>query len=77
MCQKKVHKILSGFGESKQTKIIFQKFIYNINDNERIEFKDVDMAEKLEEIEDMLISWKEHKSHNIAIKRKTYRAKTG
>ena len=73
MCQKKVHKILSGFGESKQTKIIFQKFIYNINDNERIEFKDDEMSGKFEEIEDMLISGKEHKSHWIAFERKTLR----
>ena len=39
----------------------------NDNDNERIELKDDEMAEKFEEIEDMLISGKEHKSPKITI----------
>jgi hypothetical protein len=66
-----IHEILSGFEENKQTKISFKEFIYNIfeddDDNKKIEFKDDEVMEKFEEIEDMLISGKEHKLYNIAI----------
>ena len=66
-----IHEILSGFEENKQTKISFKEFIYNIfeddDDNKKIEFKDDEIMEKFEEIEDMLISGKEHKLYNIAI----------
>ena len=66
-----IYEILSEFEENKQTKISFKEFIYNIfeddDDNKKIEFKDDEVMEKFEEIEDMLISGKEHKLYNIAI----------
>lgn len=63
-----IHEILSGFEENK---VSFKDFIYNIfeddDDNKKIEFKEDEIMEKFEEIEDMLISGKEHKLYNIVI----------
>ena len=63
-----IHEILSGFEENK---VSFKDFIYNIfeddDDNKKIEFKEDEIMEKFEEIEDMLISGKEHKLYNIII----------
>lgn len=69
-----IHEILTGFADDKQTKISFKDFITNIfeddndDDNKKtINFKDEEIQEKFEEIEDMLISGKEHKLYNIAV----------
>lgn len=68
-----IHEILIGFEDDKQTKISFKDFITNIfeddnDDNKKsINLKDEEIQEKFEEIEDMLISGKEHKLYNIAV----------
>ena len=68
-----IHEILTGFEDDKQTKISFKDFITNIyeddnDDNKKsINLKDEEIQEKFEEIEDMLISGKEHKLYNIAV----------
>ena len=68
-----IHEILNGFDEDKQTKISFKDFIqkvYEEDDEEnekKIELKDEEIQNKFEEIEDMIISGKEHKIYNIVI----------
>ena len=68
-----IHEILTGFEDDKQTKISFKDFITNIfeddnDDNKKnINFKDEEIQEKFEEIEDMLISGKEHNLYNIVV----------
>ena len=63
---------MSWFEKSKEAKISFKEFIYNIfeddDDNKKIEFKDYEIMVKFEE---KLISEKEHKLYNITIERKT------
>ena len=69
-----MHELLVGFDEDKQTKISFKEFIeriYEEDDEEdtkkKVELKEEDIKSKFEEIEDMIISGKEHKLYNIAI----------
>ena len=69
-----IHEILVGFDEDKQTKISFKDFIqriYEEDDEEetkkKVELKEEEIKSKFEEIEDMIISGKEHKLYNIAI----------
>ena len=69
-----MHELLVGFDEDKQSKISFKEFIeriYEEDDEEdtkkKVELKEEDIKTKFEEIEDMIISGKEHKLYNIAI----------
>ena len=68
-----IHEILNGFDEEKQTKISFKEFIqrvYEEDDEEnekKVELKEEEIQSKFEEIEDMIISGKEHKLYNIVI----------
>jgi len=68
-----IHEILNGFDEEKQTKISFKDFIqrvYEEDDEEnekKVELKEEEIQSKFEEIEDMIISGKEHKLYNIVI----------
>ena len=69
-----MHELLVGFDEDKQSKISFKDFIeriYEEDDEEdtkkKVELKEEDIKSKFEEIEDMIISGKEHKLYNIAI----------
>ena len=68
-----IHEILNGFDEDKQNKISFKDFIQRIyeeddEENEKkIELKEEEIQNKFEEIEDMIISGKEHKLYNIVI----------
>ena len=68
-----IHEILNGFDEDKQTKISFKDFIqrvYEEDDEEnekKVELKEEEIQSKFEEIEDMIISGKEHKLYNIVI----------
>ena len=69
-----IHEILIGFDEDKQTKISFKDFIqriYEEDDEEetkkKVELKEEEIKSKFEEIEDMIISGKEHKLYNISI----------
>ena len=68
-----IHEILNGFDEDKQTKISFKDFIqkvYEEDDEEnekKVELKDEEIQSKFEEIEEMIISGKEHKLYNIVI----------
>jgi len=67
-----IHEILIGFDDEKQTKISFKDFInkiYEEDDEEekKVEFKDEEIKIKFEEIEDMIISGKNHKLYNIII----------
>ena len=69
-----MHELLVGFDEDKQSKISFKEFIqriYEEDDEEdtkkKVELKEEDIKSKFEEIEDMIISGKEHKLYNIAI----------
>ena len=68
-----IHEILNGFDEEKQTKISFKDFIqrvYEEDDEEnekKVELKEEEIQNKFEEIEDMIISGKEHKLYNIVI----------
>ena len=68
-----IHEILIGFDDEKQTKISFKDFInkiYEEDDEEeekKVEFKEEEIKSKFEEIEDMIISGKNHKLYNIII----------
>ena len=67
-----IHEILVGFDEDKQSKISFQDFIERIYEDDdesktKPELKEEEIKSKFEEIEDMIISGKEHKLYNIAI----------
>ena len=68
-----IHEILNGFDEEKQTKISFKDFIqrvYEEDDEEnekKVDLKEEEIQSKFEEIEDMIISGKEHKLYNIVI----------
>ena len=68
-----IHEILNGFDEDRQTKISFKDFIqkvYEEDDGEtekKVELKEEEIQSKFEEIEDMIISGKEHKLYNIVI----------
>ena len=68
-----IHEILNGFDEDKQAKISFKDFIqrvYEEDDEEtekKVELKEEEIQSKFEEIEDMIISGKEHKLYNIVI----------
>ena len=66
-----IHEILIGFSDEKQMTISFKDLIeriYEDNDEEKkTEFKDEDIQNKFEEIEDMIFSGKEHKLYNIVI----------
>ena len=70
-----IHEILVGFEDDKQTKVSFKEFIISVyeddseeNENKKkLEFKNEEIQSKFEEIEDMLISGKEHKLFNVAI----------
>ena len=68
-----IHEILNGFDEDKQNKISFKDFIqkvYEEDDGEtekKVELKEEEIQSKFEEIEDMIISGKEHKLYNIVI----------
>ena len=68
-----IHEILNGFDEDKQTKISFKDLIqrvYEEDDEEnekKVELKEEEIQSKFEEIEDMIISGKEHKLYNIVI----------
>lgn len=70
-----IHEILVGFEDDKQTKVSFKEFIISVyeddseeNENKKkLEFKNDEIQSKFEEIEDMLISGKEHKLFNVAI----------
>ena len=68
-----IHEILVGFDEDKQSKISFKEFIERIYEDDedeskkKPELKEEEIKNKFEEIEDMIISGKEHKLYNIAI----------
>ena len=67
-----IHEILVGFDEEKQSKISFKEFIERIYEDDdeskkKPELKEEEIKSKFEEIEDMIISGKEHKLYNIAI----------
>ena len=70
-----IHEILVGFEDDKQTKISFKEFItsiYEEDDEEedkkkKVELKDDEIESKFEEIEDMIISGKEHKLYNVVV----------
>jgi len=67
-----IHEILVGFDEDKQPKISFKEFIERIYEDDdeskkKPELKEEEIKSKFEEIEDMIISGKEHKLYNIAI----------
>ena len=67
-----IHEILIGFDEDKQSKISFKEFIERIYEDDdeskkKPELKEEEIKSKFEEIEDMIISGKEHKLYNIAI----------
>ena len=67
-----IHEILVGFEDEKQTNVSFKDFITKIYEDEeektkKKEFKDDEIQSKFEDIEDMLISGKEHNLYNIAV----------
>lgn len=67
-----IHEILIGFDDEKQKKISFKEFIQKIyeeddEDEKKVEFKEEEIKSKFEEIEDMIISGKNHKLYNITI----------
>ena len=67
-----MHELLVGFDEDKQSKISFKEFIERIYEDDdeskkKPELKEEEIKSKFEEIEDMIISGKEHKLYNIAI----------
>ena len=60
------------FDDDKQNKVSFKDFITSIyeddnDNNKKIEFKDEEIQSKFEEIEDLLISGKQHNLYNIAV----------
>lgn len=67
-----IHEILVEFEDDKQNKVSFKDFITSIyeddnDNNKKIEFKDEEIQSKFEEIEDLLISGKQHNLYNIAV----------
>ena len=67
-----IHETLVGFEDEKQTNVSFKDFITKIYEDEeektkKKEFKDDEIQSKFEDIEDMLISGKEHNLYNIAV----------
>jgi hypothetical protein len=66
-----IHEILIGFSDEKQMTISFKDLIERIyeedDEEKKTEFKDEDIQNKFEEIEDMIFSGKEHKLYNIVI----------
>jgi hypothetical protein len=68
-----IHEILNGFDEEKQTQISFKDFIHRVYEEDdeeyekKVELKEEEIQSKFEEIEDMIISGKEHKLYNIVI----------
>lgn len=68
-----IHEVLQGFEDDKQNIISFKDFIEDIlndddeDDNKKIELKDEEIQEKFEDIEDMLISGKEHRLYNVTV----------
>ena len=69
-----IHEILVGFEDDKQKKVSFKEFItsiYEEDDEEdkkkKVELKEDEIQSKFEEIEDMIISGKEHKLYNVVV----------
>ena len=69
-----IHDILVGFEDDKQTKVSFKEFITSIYEDDeeedkkkKVELKDDEIQSKFEEIEDMIISGKEHKLYNVVV----------
>ena len=68
-----IHEVLIGFEDDKQNVVSFKDFIGDIlNDDDyenekKNELKDEEVQEKFEEIEDMLISRKEHLLYNVIV----------
>jgi len=69
-----IHEILVGFEDDKQTKVSFKEFITSIYEDDeeedkkkKVELKDDEIQSKFEEIEDMIISGKEHKLYNVVV----------
>ena len=67
-----IHEVLIGFEDDKQNVVSFKDFIGDIlNDDDenekKNELKDEEVQEKFEEIEDMLISGKEHLLYNVIV----------
>ena len=67
-----IHEILCGFVDDKQNVVSFRDFIGDIlnddDDNDKkVELKKEEIQEKFEEIEDMLISGKEHLLYNVMV----------
>ena len=68
-----IHEILVGFEDDKKTNVSFKDFITGIYEDENEEneskkvFTDDEIQSKFEDIEDMLISGKEHNLYNIAV----------
>lgn len=67
-----IHEVLIGFEDDKQSVVSFKDFIEDIlNDDDenekKNELKDEEVQEKFEEIEDMLISGKEHLLYNVIV----------
>ena len=66
-----IHEVLIGFEDDKQNVVSFKDFIGDIlnddDENEKNELKDEEVQEKFEEIEDMLISGKEHLLYNVIV----------
>ena len=67
-----IHEVLIGFEDDKQSVVSFKDFIGDIlNDDDenekKNELKDEEVQEKFEEIEDMLISGKEHLLYNVIV----------
>ena len=66
-----IHEILNGFADDKQNVISFKDFIGDIlnddDEDKKVELKNEEIQEKFEEIEDMLISGKEHQLYNVMV----------
>ena len=66
-----IQEILCGFADDKQNVISFKDFINDVlnddDDYKKAELKDEEVQEKFEEIEDMLISGKEHLLYNVMV----------
>lgn len=66
-----IHEILCGFADDKQNVVSFKDFIGDIlnddEENKKVELEDKEVQEKFEEIEDMLISGKEHLLYNVMV----------
>ena len=66
-----IHEILCGFADDKQNAVSFKDFICDIlnddDEDKKVELKDEEIQERFEEIEDMLISGKEHLLYNVMV----------